>query len=246
MEAENLAKEINQYVERVVDAFSNLISHEQYPQIPTPEQENFVQTLTESMHAIFKRMDAGIHTLLSLIVDLAKEENSSLSRERIDQLGQLIAVATVIKQHLGHFTHDMAEGKHLKEIFGINSETMQFLYDGAKYLFDHQHYFEASSTFAILTLLDPSMHLLWMGLGTSEYLQGRFEAALLAYAMAAQTDSSDSLPHIYSAHCHLSLKSPDRAIQCLEIGALVADANYDDKTKQKIVNQIHEIKRGTK
>ena len=246
MEAEDLEKELKQYVERVVEAFSTLISTNEYhPFLPIPDQEAFLHNLTQNMRSIFKRLEVGTHALLSLIVELARDENSTLSKEHIDQLGQLVAVATVVKEHSGRFTQEMAEGKSLKDIFGVNDETIELLYSGTKYLFDNQHYFEASSAFAILTLLDPSSHLFWMGLGTSEYLQGRYEAALLAYAMAAQADSSDALCHVYGAHCYLALKQPDRAIHSLEIAALVADSSNDEqKLKHKIINQLHELKRG--
>ncbi len=242
MEAEDVEEEIKRYVDRVVGAFSELIeSNPQVPSLPIPSHAAFLQNLDRNMRSIFQRIDAGVCAILNLVASLAKEEMYGFTREQIDELGQLVAVAAVIREHSSKFMDEMAEGKSLKELFGVTDETLDLLYRGAKYLYENQHYFEASTAFSILTLLDPRIHLFWMGLGTAEYLQERYEAALLAYAMAAQADSSDPLCHIYSAHSYLGLKENDKALQCLEIALLITDPHQVD-IQARIKNQIAKLK----
>lgn len=245
MEAEGVEEEIKKYVDRVVEAFSDsLAANEEHPLLPMPDRSSYLTDLSQNMRSIFKRLEVGTHALISLVIELAKDQSESLTKLRIDQLGQLVAVAAVVKQHAARFSHDLAQGTTLKVIFGVNDETIEHLYEGCKYLFDNQHYYEAASGFSVLTFLDPHVHLFWMGLGTSEYLQGSFESALLAYAMAAQADSSDTLCHIYSAHCYKALNQIDRAIHSLEIALLIAESSPDSsKVKQRIQEQIETLQR---
>lgn len=109
------------------------------------------------------------------------------------------------------------EGKTLQEIFGYDDATMVKFYLCAKNLFERQEWKKSADAFLFLTSLNPYISSYWLGLGMSEQLRGKFQGALLAYAMAILTDVENPLPHYQSAKCYQSMGEMQNGIFSLEL-----------------------------
>lgn len=111
------------------------------------------------------------------------------------------------------------EGKTFQEIIGYSTETMEKFYGIARSLFERQEYNKAADAFVFLTTINPYVHNYWLGLGMSEQLNGGFQGALLAYAMAILTNPENPAAHYQSASCYRSLGDTKNAIMSFELAA---------------------------
>ena len=96
-------------------------------------------------------------------------------------------------------------------------DTMEKFYQGAYNLFHQQEYRKAADAFVFLTTLNPYVHNYWLGLGMAEQLEGGYQEALLAYAMAILSDGSNPVTHYHSATCYRALNDKQSALQSLEM-----------------------------
>ncbi len=111
------------------------------------------------------------------------------------------------------------EGKTFQEIIGYSAEVMEKFYSIARALFERQEYDKAADAFVFLTTLNPYVHNYWLGLGMSEQLNGGYEGALLAYAMAILTNPENPAAHYQSASCYRSMSDTKNAILSFELAA---------------------------
>lgn len=126
------------------------------------------------------------------------------------------------------------EGKTFQEIIGYSKETMEKFYSIARSLFERQEYNKAADAFVFLTTLNPYVHNYWLGLGMSEQLNGGFQGALLAYAMAILTNPENPAAYYQSASCYRSLDDKKNAIMSFELAARCCGENeaYSDLKSQ--------------
>jgi type III secretion system low calcium response chaperone LcrH/SycD len=113
----------------------------------------------------------------------------------------------------------MKEGKTFQEIIGYSHDAMEKFYSIAHGLFQRQEYDRAADAFVFLTTLNPYVHNYWLGLGMSEQLNGGFQGALLAYAMAILTNPENPAAHYQSASCYRALNDSRNAILSFEMAA---------------------------
>lgn len=118
----------------------------------------------------------------------------------------------------------MKEGKTFQEILGYTPAMMEKFYQGAYNLFQMQEYQKAADAFVFLTTLNPYVHNYWLGLGMAEQLNGGYQGALLAYAMAILNDIGNPLPHYHSASCYRALQDNKSALQSLDMAIRCANA----------------------
>ncbi|MGA8163516.1 MAG: SycD/LcrH family type III secretion system chaperone [Waddliaceae bacterium] len=111
----------------------------------------------------------------------------------------------------------MEEGKTFQEIIGYTTEAMEKFYRIARKLFEQQEYRRSADAFIFMTTLNPMVHSYWLGLGMSEHLDGDYQGALLAYAMAILTNVENPIPHYHSASCYQALGDDESAMGSLEI-----------------------------
>jgi hypothetical protein len=55
---------------------------------------------------------------------------------------------------------------------GISNISLRSLYKLARYLYEHQHYEEAGGAFYLLSLINPTHHIFWIGLSLEEMRKG--------------------------------------------------------------------------
>lgn len=111
------------------------------------------------------------------------------------------------------------EGKTFQEVIGYSTNTMEKFYTIARVLFEKQEYDKAADAFVFLTTLNPYVHNYWLGLGMSEQLNGGYQGALLAYAMAILTNPENPAAHYQSANCYRAMNDIKNARLSFELAA---------------------------
>lgn len=223
MEQENHEEELMRHVDEVTAAYTHSMSR---PSLIS--DQSFMDQggqFSAQIRTIFTRFEMGIESLLGLVLELIRESEPGsevpLTRHYTDALTHLIAMATALRTNSHYCIEVLVRGESLHEALELTDTELDTLYQGVKYLFEQQYYVEAAAAFSFLTFLSPAIPIFWMGLGTAEYHLQRYEAALLAYAMAAQANGLDPLPHLFSAQCYELLNEKERALHSLELARLV-------------------------
>jgi type III secretion system low calcium response chaperone LcrH/SycD len=155
----------------------------------------------------------------------------------------MITIASVVIQQAKPALHLMAKGEPLQDILGISSISLRSLYKLSRYLYEHQHYEEASGAFYLLSLINPSYHIFWIGLGNCEYFLRRYQEALLAYSFASQTNPSDPSCHLLIARCQMALGNYAAATAYLSIAELSCS---ETPGSEKIKKQADELRNDLK
>ena len=187
------------------------------------EQNGLKQQFVSELQPVVDRLQQGMSQILEFLTSSAAHDPIALSEETTQQLCQIAAVASVMADNPKEYLLLLARDKTLQEIFGLNDETMEKLYQGAKFLYEQQNYIEAAAAFSVLCCISPSNHTFWIGFGNSEYFCHNYQQALVAYAMAAQANANDPLCHFFSARCYEALKEKHHAIHSLELALLQID-----------------------
>lgn len=117
----------------------------------------------------------------------------------------------------GILRRQLKEGKTFQDIIGYSVDVMEKFYQSACSLFERQEYKKAGDAFVFLTTMNPYVHNYWLGLGMSEQMNGSFQSALMAYAMAILTDVENPTAHYHSANCYKMLEDRENAEQSLEM-----------------------------
>lgn len=114
--------------------------------------------------------------------------------------------------------------KTLQQGLGISDHELERYYRAACRLLQKKQYDQASDAFFYLTMMDPHAHSYWLNLGLAEQLRGHYQDAVAAYGMAAISNSSDPIPHVYAAECYLEMDRLDSAVDSLQL-AVTLGAN---------------------
>lgn len=204
--------------------------------MPPKAQEGLRREFIHGLQPIVQRMQHGMSEILEFLTSTAANDPISLSEETTQQLCQIAAVASVMSESPQEYMLMLARDKTLQDVFGLNEETMEKLYQAAKYLYEQQNYFEAAAAFSVLCCICPTNHTFWMGFGNSEYFCHNYHGAVVAYSLAAQTNSNDPLCHFYSARCYEALKQKDHAINSIELALLqIGNQPEYSQWKQKAI-----------
>lgn len=254
-------QKILRYLEEVKSFYANAFSQPEkaLPRLSSafselPHSPDVQQQFSLQVKTIFRRFEMGLDALLGVIFDLLRAEGHSaeppnLLQDYSNALTHLVAMAMALRSNNDFCISVLLQGETLQEALGITDGELDALYQGVRYLFEQQYYSEAAAAFSFLTFIAPVIPIFWMGLGTCEYHLQRYEAALLAYAMAAQADGLDPLPHLFSAQCYELVNEKERALQSLELARIVL--SYSDqiseqeaaKLKEKIDAKAHDLQR---
>ncbi|MCE5293536.1 MAG: hypothetical protein LLF94_02845 [Chlamydiales bacterium] len=204
---------------------------------PTPQvTEGLKREFIHGLQPIVQRLQHGMSQILEFLTSSAALDMITVSEDTTQQLCQIAAVASVMADNPQEYLAMLAKDKSLQEIFGLNDETMEKLYQGAKYLYEQQNYYESAACFSVLCCICPTNHTFWMGFANSEYFCHNYQGALVAYSLAAQTNSHDPLSHFYSARCYEALKQKDQAINSVELALLQMGSQPEfSQWKQKAI-----------
>ncbi len=206
---------------------------------PEAAKDKIQLEIASQLERIPEKIDKGIMLLLDkmeqLSVDLPETVTKS-TLENIFLLGNLPPPEEIKAQ--------MLEGKSLKDIAGITNEALQAAYVAAIDIYNAELFVEATDVFFVLTLLDPSQYLLWLGLGNADYYSKLYDEALNAYAIAFYVNPEDPRCHLYAGHCYAEMGEFDFAINSLQIGLYVVEQNPDlEEYRQGLETRIEELQK---
>ncbi len=238
MKHEPESDELNDKLEECIGDAASLLAHLRgdHKLVPPTQKEGFKREFIQGLQPIVQRMQEGMSQILEFLTSSAAHDPIILSEDTTQQLCQIAAVASVMSENPQEYLMMLARDKTLQEIFGLNDETMEKLYQGAKFLYEQQNYQESAAAFSVLCCISPQNHTFWMGFGNSEYFCQNFQSALTAYAMAAQANSHDPLCHFFSARCYEALKQKDHAINSIELALLqIGNQSEFSHWKQKAI-----------
>lgn len=159
-----------------------------------------------------------------------------------DDLIRFMGIAKIISGNRDDFLRQVAEEKTLQQIAHVGDETLEKMYQAAKWLYNDKQFKQAAESFGFLTLLNPTRYAFWLGLGNAEFYNKQYEAALLAYAFCCETNPEDPTCHLFSCRCYEQINEIDNAVNALDLALFViADkAEYAD-LKIKIESEKNRI-----
>lgn len=98
----------------------------------------------------------------------------------------------------------------------ISDEMMLSAYDHVAKIFDEKEFTSASDIFLVLTFLNPYVPSFWCGLGLAEEMKEDFDAASLAFLMAAEVQEEGYLWAIRAAECLKKAGKIEQAYRVLD------------------------------
>ncbi len=209
------------------------------PSLPAPDSD--VQRMETSLLSIYHKMERGMRKLVELLNELPDISNEP---NLVQAIGDMITIASVVIKQVKPALQMMAKGEPLQEILGISRLSLQSLYKLSRYLYEHQHYEEASGAFYLLALINPSYHIFWIGLGNCEYFLRRYQEALLAYTFAAQTNPRDPSCQLLIAKCQMALGNYAAATAYLSLAELsVVHTPASENVKKQVEALRNDLER---
>jgi type III secretion system low calcium response chaperone LcrH/SycD len=231
MEPEPETDDLSEKIEDSIDSASSMLAD-----LGGKQSESRQKEFSAGLKPIVSRMQRGMTEILHFLTSPTTHDPLAFSEETTQQLCQIAAIASVMSDNPSEYLLLLARDKTLQEIFGLTDETMEKLYQAAKFIYEQQHYAESAAAFSVLCSINPSNHTFWIGFGNSEYFCQNYQMALVAYALAAQANPNDPMCHFFSAHCYEALKQKDHAINSLELALLtIGDLPEFSQWKQKAV-----------
>jgi type III secretion system low calcium response chaperone LcrH/SycD len=240
---EEMHNDLQKMLEKIVQQLRELSPPEFQVTPAEPLLDSDVHTMGKNLLSIYHKMERGMRKLVELLNELSTVDTITKDPQITIAVGDMITIASVVMQQVKPALHLMAKGEPLQDILGISALSLQSLYKLSRYLYEHQHYEEASGAFYLLSLINPSYHIFWIGLGNCEYFLQRYQEALLAYTFAMQTTPSDSSCHLLIARCQMALGNYAAATATLSIAELSCT---DHESSEKIKRQADEIRKDLK
>lgn len=170
---------------------------------------------------------------MSALIDLSEKDVSFFSREVADDLIRFVGIAKVISGNREDFLRQVAEEKTLQQIAHVSDETLEKMYQAAKWIYNDKQFKQAAEAFGFLTILNPTRYAFWLGLGNAEFFNKQYEAALLAYAFCCEVNPEDPTCHLFSCRCYEQINEMDNAVNALDL-ALFVIADKPDHADLKV------------
>jgi tetratricopeptide (TPR) repeat protein len=237
---EGMHEELRKMLEKIAQQLRELAPPSLHVSPSQPSLDVEVQKMEKGLLSIYHKMERGMRKLVELLQELPNIDDITHQPEIVQAVGDMITIASVVVQQIKPALHLMAKGEPLQDILGVSPLSLQSLYKLSRYLYEHQHYEEASGAFYLLALINPSYHIFWIGLGNCEYFLQRYQEALLAYTFAAQTAPTDPSCHLLIAKCQMALGNYAAATAYLSIAEL---SQGSEKVKKQVDELRKELKR---
>lgn len=153
-------------------------------------QKRIANELSESIDLLNRRVLSGIEVLKNEI---------STSHPTITNLKQI--------------TYNL-------ETLHLSQEQINDLYQIVKKLINEQKMTEAGDLVCFLVQLAPEYAELWLAFGLTEKELGRYESALLLFAVSSLTHFEMPMPHFLSAECYREIEDKDNAASSLQLALM--------------------------
>jgi hypothetical protein len=237
---EGIHEDLRKMLEKIAEQLRDLSTPGFHVTPSQPSLDGNVQKMENSLLSIFHKMERGMRQLVELLHELPNLGAIAHRPDIVQAVGDMITIASVVIQQVKPALHLMAKGEPLQEILGISSISLQSLYKLSRYLYEHQHYEEAGGAFYLLSLINPSYHIFWIGLGNCEYFLRKYQEALLAYTFASQTNPTDTSCQLLIAKCHIALGNYAAATAYLSVAELSCS---EKQGSEKVKKQVDELRK---
>lgn len=134
----------------------------------------------------------------------------------------------------------MQEGKTFQEIVGFEDKTLWKFYEAAEQLYEAKRYDDAADAYLFVSTLNPYVPDFWIGLGTSQQMQGKFEDALASYTTAIEVFPTHIMPYMFAAKCCLETKDFDEAAKVFDGAIKFAKENQAEDWSKELFDQATE------
>lgn len=112
---------------------------------------------------------------------------------------------------------ELLNGKQVSEQLKLDPEDIAIMYRHALELFKQEKYQDASHAFFFLSFLDNTNFDIWIGLGMSLQMTKHYEAAIIAYELAAVREIENPIPYFYLAKCLFAIHDHKAALEAIEM-----------------------------
>lgn len=136
-----------------------------------------------------------------------------------------------------------AENKTLQEVSGISDKLLEEIYSLAYAHYNLGKYKESLSLFQFLAGIAPKQPRFVLGLAATYHQMENYSEAAMGFFLAYNLDPQNPLPAYYAADCYLNLKTPEAAIDCLELAIHTAGENKEfEELKQRCLLTLNTLK----
>jgi len=239
---QQLSKQIGDGLNKIAIAIAEVAVEEapHKPQmLPKEAQKQRIENELKNDFAIFKkRVENGAAELFKSIIELSFSQPQLISEEIGKELGKFMNFSTSLLHGKNgtNYANDIFQGKTIQEASQLSDQAYEALYQAAKHIYDQQHYEQAADAFAVLAFLNGKKPTIWLALGHSEYFCHRYDAALLAYSMAALMNPSDWTCHVHCCKCYEALHQMDLAVNALDLAlSVIGDHKEHAESKKKVM-----------
>lgn len=208
-----------------------------------PNQEKIESDLKKDMISFQQRCHKGFTIILS---ELKKQDLPSLELPAFEKKLNKSFRSLMSPQPFTQAILKVVSGTSWRETLSIPVSELEWLYRGAKTLFDTGKYVEASDAFTFLSWFDSTQPDFWLALGHSCFHTGEYTRAISAYGVASSSLPQEPWPHIHAAACYEALGDLDQARNCLMEGQFLEGCreNPDKHLIGRIETKLKDYERG--
>lgn len=121
-----------------------------------------------------------------------------------------------LKQHLPEINDFFEKGGTWQLLMGITNEELELHYAQAYEAYAAGQLETATAIFTTLSMMNPYEMKYWFGLGAAKQLLQEYEAAIVAYSIAAVLDETNPTPHFHAGQCYFILQEGIKCVEHLE------------------------------
>jgi len=114
-------------------------------------------------------------------------------------------VAVMPPEQVERIWNQVKDLKQLKETLQISPQEIENTYALAYLLYEQKQFQSAADSFSVLMMMDPTDWRFSYGLAACRHALADWPNAALYFAVAAELNPGDPLPHYYTADCFLKL-----------------------------------------
>jgi tetratricopeptide (TPR) repeat protein len=213
------------------------------PSLIPPNEEKMEADLKENMLSFQKRCHKGFKLIMD---ELKRTQDPTFNFPEFEKKFSISFHSLLAPQPFTRAILKVVSGTSWKEALAIPTEELEWLYKGAKNLFDSGRYTESCDAFSFLSWFDSSQHDFWMALGHSCFHTAAYNRAINAYGVASSILPTEPWPHIHAAACYEALGDFDQARNCLMESRILEECKEapDKKLIQSIEIKMKEYGRG--
>ncbi len=136
MKQEPESDELHDKLEECIGDAASLLAHlrGEHKLVPPTQKDGLRREFIQGLQPIVQRMQKGMSQILEFLTSPTTHDPLTLTEETTQQLCQIAAVASVMSDNPQEYLLMLARDKTLQEIFGLSDETIEKLYQGAKFL----------------------------------------------------------------------------------------------------------------